>query len=139
MTTPTGQPEAEPSTTPVNAKPAAGPTPTPTPTQTTQDMLSSLPAAQSNRLFDIANLKDDGSNFPMWKFRLQMILQMRKLWGIVSKTEWCPNVSDTAAVYSWMERDHLAKLQISLTLDDAPLSSIMLAKTSSMGQAPVEV
>ncbi|EIW54274.1 uncharacterized protein TRAVEDRAFT_108359, partial [Trametes versicolor FP-101664 SS1] len=63
---------------------------TPAPTQSAQDMLSSLPAAQSNRLFDIANLKDDGSNFPMWKFRLQMILQTRKLWGIVSKTEPCP-------------------------------------------------
>ena len=45
-----------------------------------------LTTSQSNRLFDITNLKDDGTNFPMWKFRLQMILEMRKLWGIISRT-----------------------------------------------------
>ncbi|KAI0667430.1 hypothetical protein C8Q78DRAFT_948116, partial [Trametes maxima] len=63
-----------------------GATPTPTPS----DSFASLTASQSNRLFDIASLKDDGSNFPMWKFRLQMILETRKLWGIVNKTETCP-------------------------------------------------
>ncbi|KAH9889467.1 hypothetical protein C8Q73DRAFT_632992, partial [Cubamyces lactineus] len=51
---------------------------------------STTSLAQSNRLFDITNLKDDGSNFPMWKFRMQMILESRKLWGIVSKVEPCP-------------------------------------------------
>ena len=34
-----------------------------------------LTTVQSNCLFDIANLKDNGTNFPMWKFRLQMILE----------------------------------------------------------------
>ncbi|EIW64626.1 uncharacterized protein TRAVEDRAFT_79176, partial [Trametes versicolor FP-101664 SS1] len=68
---------------------AAPPTPTPQASHT-QDASPTLTTAQSNRLFDIANLKDDGTNFPMWKFRLQMILETRKLWGIVSKTERAP-------------------------------------------------
>ncbi|KAI0362968.1 hypothetical protein BV20DRAFT_907861, partial [Pilatotrama ljubarskyi] len=54
------------------------------------DATLTLLASQSNCLFDIAKLKDDGSNFPMWKFQLQMILETRKLWDIISRTERCP-------------------------------------------------
>ncbi|OJT13874.1 hypothetical protein TRAPUB_9543 [Trametes pubescens] len=45
--------------------------------------------------------------------------------------EPAPSDSNTATATSWIERDHLAKLQITLTLDDTPLSSVILMKTST--------
>ena len=54
-----------------------------------------------------------------------------KALGIISRTEQAPSDTDVVAAASWNERDHLAKLQITLTLDDTPLSSIMLVKTSA--------
>ncbi|CDO76034.1 hypothetical protein BN946_scf184818.g2 [Trametes cinnabarina] len=132
MTTPTGQPQPDPAT-PVAAGTLPTSPPAPSSTTTSSDAVSTYAPAQSNRLFDIANLKDDGSNFPMWKFRMEMILESRRLWSIVNKTEPCPSlaVQGQSAVNAWKERDHLAKLQISLTLDDSPLSSVMLARTSA--------
>ncbi|KAI0326240.1 hypothetical protein GY45DRAFT_1259332, partial [Cubamyces sp. BRFM 1775] len=43
--------------------------------------------SQSSRLHDIAFLKNDGSNFTTWKFRISRVLMQRGLWTIVSGTE----------------------------------------------------
>ncbi len=45
--------------------------------------------------------------------------------------EPAPSDSNTATATSYIEQDHLTKLQITLTLDDTPLSSVMLMKTST--------
>ncbi|EIW62742.1 uncharacterized protein TRAVEDRAFT_105574, partial [Trametes versicolor FP-101664 SS1] len=63
------------------------PAPVTTPSPMPNPVASTLTPSQSNKLFDVANLKDDGSNFPMWKFRLQMILESRELWATVNRTE----------------------------------------------------
>lgn len=94
-------------------------------------LVSNNAPLHSNKLFDVGNLKDDGSNFPMWKFRLQMILELRELWAIVNHTESQPEAANDGGLKAWTLRDRAALLQITLTLDDAPLSSVMLARTSA--------
>ncbi|KAI0703522.1 hypothetical protein C8T65DRAFT_578714, partial [Cerioporus squamosus] len=44
----------------------------------------------SSRLHDIQFLKNNGSKFLTWKFRISHVLMTRGLWNIVSGTENAP-------------------------------------------------
>lgn len=92
------------------------------------DTKAQASAKASNRLFDIPALEDDGSNFSFWKFRVNMILELRGLWGIVSGSEKKP--TDTTKLADWLARDHEARAQISLMLKDEPLNGVLFAKTA---------
>ncbi|KAG1866474.1 hypothetical protein C8R48DRAFT_564770, partial [Suillus tomentosus] len=51
---------------------------------------TSRTAQASNRLYDIPSLENDGSNFQLWKYRVELILDLRGLWGIVEGSEKMP-------------------------------------------------
>ena len=76
----------------------------------------------SSRLFDIAALDNDGSNFPTWKYRVRTVLEVRGLMSIVNGTEARPvptaNDPKSSEITSWDTRDREAKAQITLTLKD---------------------
>ncbi|OBZ71294.1 Retrovirus-related Pol polyprotein from transposon TNT 1-94 [Grifola frondosa] len=93
------------------------------PTATTA--ASTTHAHQSSRLFDVTHLKDDGSNFQTWKYRIMKILDQRGLWDIASGAEKDPGVGDVTLQASWVNRDKEALIQITLTLDDEPLSGVI--------------
>ena len=88
----------------------------------------------SSRLFDIAALDNDGSNFPTWKYRVKTVLEVRSLMSIVDGTEKRPTPTATdpksTEIAAWDTRDREAKAQITLTLKDEPLSGVMYSKTS---------
>ena len=88
----------------------------------------------SSRLFDIAALDNDGSNFPTWKYRVRTVLEIRGLMSIVNGTEARPvptaNDPKSSEITSWDTRDREAKAQITLTLKDEPLSGVMYSTTS---------
>ncbi|KAI6095699.1 hypothetical protein F5141DRAFT_1012841, partial [Pisolithus sp. B1] len=52
----------------------------------TTTSLSAKSAHTSSRLYDIPSLDDDGANFQTWKYRVEMILDVRGLWDIVGGT-----------------------------------------------------
>ena len=45
----------------------------------------------SSRLYDIPSLDNDGMNFQTWKHRIEMILDIHGLWGIVSGNKVKPD------------------------------------------------
>ena len=88
-------------------------------------------APGSNRLYDIAALKNDGSNFTTWKYRCQKILELRELWDVVTGTDAMPDpTADRAGYLAWKRRDQLALTQITLTLEDAPLNGVVHEPTA---------
>ncbi|KZT00221.1 uncharacterized protein LAESUDRAFT_803250, partial [Laetiporus sulphureus 93-53] len=84
----------------------------------------------SNRLYDIPFLEDDGANYQQWKFRLETVLRIRKLWNITQGKEARPADSESDKQAEWDDKDQDAKAQITLTLKDTPLSGIMYEKTA---------
>lgn len=61
------------------------------------------------------SLEDDGTNFQMWKFRVQMVLGVR----------------GPAEHEDWLSKDREALVQITLTLKDKPLSGVLYTTTSA--------
>ncbi|KIK13649.1 hypothetical protein PISMIDRAFT_76563, partial [Pisolithus microcarpus 441] len=86
-----------------------------------------------SRLYDILSLENDGSNFQMWKYRINMILDVRGLWELVDGTQTtAPDVSvDPNGHADWLARDKEAHAQITLTLKDEPLSGVLYASTAA--------
>ncbi|CAL1698120.1 unnamed protein product [Somion occarium] len=95
-------------------------------------MTTSTPA--SSRLYDIPHLENDGSNFQPWKYRIKIVLKVKKLLDIVTGDEPDPGVDsttkDTTAHDNWVRRDKEARAQITLTISDEPLNGVLHAKTS---------
>ncbi|KAI9440748.1 hypothetical protein H4582DRAFT_1812134 [Lactarius indigo] len=74
------------------------------------------------RMYDISFLDDDSSNFAFWHFRVQTILKLRGLWGVVDGSEKKPDPAvDATAHADWISKDQEAHVQITLTLKDEPL------------------
>ena len=48
---------------------------------------TSADSKASSRLFDIASLENDGSNFSTWRYRVKTVLEIRGLLPIVDGTE----------------------------------------------------
>ena len=91
---------------------------------------SSNPAPGSNRLYDIPSLENDAANFQTWKFRIQMVLDIRGLWSIIDGTKECPTDTQSAEYTHWKRLDKEAKAQICLTLKDEPLNGVLYVTTS---------
>jgi hypothetical protein len=87
---------------------------------------SSKSTQPSNRLYDIPALENDGSNFQLWKYRVELILDLRGLWGIIEGTEVAPDKNTHPVEYlEWLGRNKEARAQIALTIKDEPLNGIL--------------
>lgn len=87
---------------------------------------SSKSTQPSNRLYDIPALENDGSNFQLWKYRVELILDLRGLWGIIDGTEALPDKTTLPDEHQeWLGRNKEARAQIALTLKDEPLNGIL--------------
>ncbi len=71
-------------------------------------------------------LKNNGSNYATWKYRISRVLKEHNLWkhtvGLGSKPDLA---ADPSGYTEWQSRDEEAVTQITLTLEDEPLSSVM--------------
>src|SRR5882762_7100225 len=75
------------------------------------------PMRGSNKLYDVPLLEENGNNFAFWKYRVKMVLKLRKLWPLVDGKDKAP--STTSPDYEdWVSRDDEAHAQIALTLTD---------------------
>ncbi len=82
-------------------------------------------------MYDIPFHDDDGSNFTFWRFRVQTVLKLWELWGLVDGSETKPNRNaDPTAYAKWTYKDQEASTQITLTLKDEPLNSVLYANTT---------
>jgi hypothetical protein len=69
---------------------------------------------------DFEKLND--SNYPMWKYRMEMLLIKMDLWEIVKGTKTLPPGNPgTAAVRSFLKKQKLARAEIALKVDDSQL------------------
>ena len=81
--------------------------------------------------YDIPLLNDDGNNFVVWKFRVQLVLKLRGLWGMVDGTYIKPDATvDPNGSANWACRDLETLAQISFTLKDGPLTYVVGVKSS---------
>ena len=79
---------------------AAGTSSQPTPTLST---VASKAPQGSSRLFDVPSLNNDGTNFQMWKFRIQTILGVCHIWGVVSRDDTKPDQATHPTEYKeWL-------------------------------------
>ena len=84
---------------------------------------------------DGASLRIDkfmGENFHLWKFKMQMVLEERDLWGIVSGDEVEPAGDGTtqATIQKFRKRARKAFATVCLSLGDEQLSLVRSAKTA---------
>ena len=95
---------------------------------------TSADSKASSRLFDIASLENDGSNFSTWRYRVKTVLEIRGLLPIVDGTEPrpVPTTQDpkSTEIANWDSHDGEAKVQITLTIKDKPLNGVMHATSS---------
>jgi hypothetical protein len=103
----------------------------------TPSLESSKELEHSARLYDIPPLEDDGKNYVCWKFRTETLLKLWDLWGIVNGDVPKPDPSSAsdnderaAAAAEWSHKDLEARAQITLTLKDDPLRSVLDATTA---------
>src|SRR6266702_518218 len=83
------------------------------------------------RMYDIPFHDDDGSNFTFWHFCVQTVLKLWELWGLVDGSETKPDRNaDPTAYAKWTYKDQEASTQITLTLKDEPLNSVLYANTT---------
>ena len=85
----------------------------------------------SSCLYDIPSLDNDGTNFHMWKFRVQMVLGVRHLWSVISREDLrLDETMHPDEHEEWMVKDKEAHAQLMLTLKDEPLSRVLYSTTS---------
>ena len=94
----------------------------------------------SKKAYDIAPLKEDGSNYNSWKFRQQLVLRLRRIEGIVTGQEKRPTLppgadAKTRQLYDeeladWQARDQEAFAQITLAMEDGVLADVIEAETA---------
>ena len=89
---------------------------------------SSAPIAKGHpRMFNIPFLDDNGSNFAFWRFRVRMVLELRDLWHVVDGSKTKPTTNTDPDYEDWISKDHKARAQITLTLKDEPLNSVLFS------------
>lgn len=92
----------------------------------------------SKKTFEIPLLKDDGSNYNMWKFHQTTVLQLRSLLGIVNGTDTLPEpltsqdakdlakISDQAdAVVKWKKHNEDTFALVVLNMEDCTMTNVM--------------
>jgi len=76
-------------------------------------------------------LEENGSNYVFWCHRVQTVLELRDLWPTVDGTDPKPDPTLSLDRYSeWLRRDREARAQITLTLKDECLNSVLAVKTA---------
>jgi len=100
----------------------------------------------SSCLYDIPILEENGTNFQMWKYRICTVLDICGLLNIAEGKEQCPSqilvtgMGDDAAkahtakiekIENWDRCNKEAKVQITLTLSDEPLSGVIHAVSAA--------
>jgi hypothetical protein len=82
-------------------------------------------------VYDIAPLEHDGNNYVYWKLRTETVLKLSDLWGIVNGDIPMPDPSAPSDERAeWSHKDLQARAQITLTVKDEPLHSILDATTA---------
>ena len=94
----------------------------------------------SSYLYNIPILKENGTNFQMWKYWIYTVLNICRLLNIAKEKEQCPSqilvteMGDNATkahaaqiekIEDWDRRNKEVKAQITLTLSDEPLSGVI--------------
>ena len=80
----------------------------------------------SNHLYNITPLEDNGNNLPSWKFHMQKVLEIHGLWDVVDhRREAHKEGSDQYK--EWKAKDREVSVQITLTLKDEPLNTVIYA------------
>ncbi|THH04746.1 hypothetical protein EW146_g10095, partial [Bondarzewia mesenterica] len=64
-----------------------------------------------------------------WKFCTQKVLEIRGLWSVVDKNVEAPD-EKSSQYPEWLAKDREANAQITLTLKDEPLNTVMYATTA---------
>lgn len=70
--------------------------------------------------------KLNGTNYQMWKFKIELLLQKEELWNIVSDN--LPAVADRTAI--WITKDGKARAYIGLTVENDQLVHIRRKETA---------
>jgi LTR polyprotein gag-polypeptide-like protein len=82
-------------------------------------------------LYNVLYLKDDGNNYAFWKYRVHIVLDLHDLWTTVDGTISQPPLSAPPEdLAKWSHNDCEAHAQITLTLKDEPLNSVLDASTA---------
>src|SRR5690349_425707 len=85
-----------------------------------------------NKKSKYAMEKFNGKNFHLWKFKIQMILEEKDLWDIVSGDETKPEeVDNDTARRNWEKRERKAMARICLSLHDSQLMLVKNAKSAT--------
>ncbi|OSX59695.1 hypothetical protein POSPLADRAFT_1035274 [Postia placenta MAD-698-R-SB12] len=84
-----------------------------------------VPKGQSNCLYNIPLLENEGSNFQQWKYRVGWVLRIHGLYLLIDGTEKDPGTTNLVLQEAWCLRNYEALTQITLMLKDKPLSSVM--------------
>ena len=84
--------------------------------------------------------KFDGTNFHLWKFKMQMVLEDKDIWGIVSGEEVEPAGEGTteASVQKFRKRARKALATICLSISDSQLSLVRSANTAGEARSKLE-
>jgi transposase InsO family protein len=72
--------------------------------------------------------KLDGTNYHVWKFKMQLILEDKDLFGVIDGTDVKPEKAD--AVAEWVKRDKKARVTICLALSDSVLATVRSCETA---------
>ena len=102
-------------------------TPLPPQSSSKSTTLTAVPTKGSNKLYDVPHLEENGNNFAFWKFRVELVMQLRNLWPLVDGTDKAPTDITSSDYADWAYRDREARAQIALTLSDEPLNTVFQA------------
>jgi len=80
--------------------------------------------------FGIATVKRfDGESFHLWKFQMQMLLELKGLLGVVNGSEEKP--ASGSALTEWTKKDVKAKSFIAISMEMSQVQHIVNCKTSN--------
>eukprot|EP00249_Psilotum_nudum_P000650 c12720_g2_i1 orf=315-788(+) len=75
--------------------------------------------------------KLNGTNYLVWRVRMQMIFQRANLWTIVDGTEADPEVANVNAHDAWVQRDLTVGMDLILHLGDRQVQMVRSLTTSA--------
>src|ERR1700712_3274149 len=70
----------------------------------------------------------DGSNYHVWKFKMQLILEDKDLYGVIDGTDVKPEKAESVA--EWVKRDKKARVTICLAVSDSTLATVRSCDTA---------
>ena len=81
--------------------------------------------------YDILFLDNDSSNYVSWRFHVETTLDLHKIWSVVDGTFPKPDPAvDPDSTKEWKWKNKEAFVQITMTLKDEPLNSIIGSKSA---------